>query len=377
MKYKCNEENCKEFNGSSYTTECPECGSTDIEIVKSNNFFDKIKEKTKKNKFIYLMVIVIIILLLIGKCNGGGDDDKKLKKEKYSLEFNTKNSDYCLVYLISEEGEKVSYDSRTYAFLNLQASIEEENGDVYSLQIEGNKIFYCTEGDVTIEYNTKSNDNYQSLDVKYNGIRNIPEVKPVNKDKNCIANIELGTPSYDFANCQIIVPVIQGGSNAFISINGKEGNFKNTTKFSVKGINNDNFEIWYYPKGFSNQKRKYNFVNKQEILDQIKNTKSSKISIDKESVKSEIKSAIKLFNDKSNRDLAEDKMWDLADKYPSFVIIINGGDAKSPFDVRTEIQALEDGENQVLNFNGAEVKVTEISMGCGSRVKIEAFVNRK
>ena len=97
MKYKCN-ENGQEFVGSSYTTECPECGSTDIEIVKSNNFFDKIKEKTKKNKFIYLMVIVIIILLLIGKCNGGGDDDKKLKKEKYSLEFNTKNSDSSWFY---------------------------------------------------------------------------------------------------------------------------------------------------------------------------------------------------------------------------------------------------------------------------------------
>ena len=268
MKYKCN-ENGQEFVGSSYTTECPECGSTDIELVKSNNFFDKIREKTKKNKFISLMVVVIIILLLIGPC-GKEEKDTKIKKEKYSLEFNTKNNDYCLVYLISEEGDKVPYSSSTYAFLNLKASIEEENGDVYSLQIEGNKIFYCTEGEVTIEYNTKSNDNYQSLDSKYNGIRNIPEVKPINKDKNCIANIELGTPSYDFENCQIIVPVIQGGSNAFISINGKEGNFKNTTKFSVKGINDDNFEIWYYPKGFSDQKMKYDFVNKQELLDEIK-----------------------------------------------------------------------------------------------------------
>lgn len=376
MKYKCN-ENGQEFVGSSYTTECPECGSTDIELVKSNNFFDKIREKTKKNKFISLMVVVIIILLLIGPC-GEEEKDTKIKKEKYSLEFNTKNNDYCLVYLISEEGEKVPYSSSTYAFLNLKASIEEENGDVYSLQIEGNKIFYCTEGEVTIEYNTKSNDNYQSLDSKYNGIRNIPEVKPINKDKNCIANIELGIPSYDFENCQIIVPVIQGGSNAFISINGKEGNFKNTTKFSVKGINDDNFEIWYYPKGFSDQKVKYDFINKQEILDQIKKTKSSKnLNIDTEAIKLEVKSAIKLFNDKSNRDLAEDKMWDLAEKYPLLSIIINGGDAKSPYDVRTEIQALEDGENQVLNFNGVEVKVTEISMGCGSTVKIEAFVNRK
>tara|TARA_B100000963_G_C22640327_1_gene680008 strand:- start:10999 stop:12129 length:1131 start_codon:yes stop_codon:yes gene_type:complete len=376
MKYKCN-ENGQEFVGSSYTTECPECGSTDIELVKSNNFFDKIKEKTKKNKFISLMVVVIIILLLIGPC-GEEEKDTKIKKEKYSLEFNTKNNDYCLIYLISEEGEKIPYSSTTYAFLNLKASIEEENGDVYSLQIEGNKIFYCTEGEVTIEYNTKSNDNYQSLDSKYNGIRNIPEVKPINKDKNCIANIELGTPSYDFANCQIIVPVVQGGSNAFISINGKEGNFKNTTKFSVKGINDDNFEIWYYPKGFSDQKVKYDFVNKQELLDEIKNNKSLKKSkINIEAVKSEVKSAIKLFNDKSNRDLAEDRIYDLAEKYPLFKNIFIDGEAVSVWVFRSEIQALQDTDNQIFNFNAAQVKVTEISMGCGSSVKIEAFVNRK
>ncbi len=375
MKYKCN-ENGQEFVGSSYTTECPECGSTDIELVKSNNFFDKIKEKIKKNKFISLIVVVIIILLLIGP--GKEEKDTKIKKEKYSLEFNTKSNDYCLVYLISEEGEKIPYSSTTYAFLNLKASIEEENGDVYSLQIEGNKIFYCTEGEVTIEYNTKSNDNYQSLDSKYNGIRNIPEVKPINKDKNCIANIELGTPSYDFANCQIIVPVIQGGSNAFISINGKEGNFKNTTKFSVKGINDDNFEIWYYPKGFSDQKVKYDFVNKQELLDEIKNNKSLKKSkINIEAVKSEVKSAIKLFNDKSNRDLAEDKIYDLAEKYPLFKNIFIDGEAVSVWVFRSEIQALQDTDNQIFNFNAAQVKVTEISMGCGSSVKIEAFVNRK
>lgn len=375
MKYKCN-ENGQEFVGSSYTTECPECGSTDIELVKSNNFFDKIKEKIKKNKFISLIVVVIIILLLIGP--GKEEKDTKIKKEKYSLEFNTKSNDYCLVYLISEEGEKIPYSSTTYAFLNLKASIEEENGDVYSLQIEGNKIFYCTEGEVTIEYNTKSNDNYQSLDSKYNGIRNIPEVKPINKDKNCIANIELGTPSYDFANCQIIVPVIQGGSNAFISINGKEGNFKNTTKFSVKGINDDNFEIWYYPKGFSDQKVKYDFVNKQELLDEIKNNKSLKKSkINIEAVKSEFKSAIKLFNDKSNRDLAEDKIYDLAEKYPLFKNIFIDGEAVSVWVFRSEIQALQDTDNQIFNFNAAQVKVTEISMGCGSSVKIEAFVNRK
>ena len=375
MKYKCN-ENGLEFVGSSYTTECPECGSTDIELVKSNNFFYKIWEKIKKNKFISLMVVVIIILLLI-ELPPDEEKDIKIKKEKYSLEFNTKNNDYCLVYLISEEGKKVPYTPTTYAFLNLKASIEEENGDVYSLQIEGNKVFYCTDGNVTIEYNTKSNDNYQSLDFKYNGIRNIPEVKPIAKDKNCIANIELGTPSYDFSNCQIIVPVIQGGSNAFISINGKEGNYKNTTKFSVKGINDDNFEIWYYPKGFADQKVKYDFVNKQELLDEIKNYKSSKnLNIDTEAIKLEVKSAIKLFNDKSNRYNAENKFIELGSKY-TFEYVYLDGVPQSIWTIGSEIQALEDSENKKFNYDAAQVKVTEISMGCGSSVKIEAFINSK
>ena len=123
---------------------------------------------------------------------------------------------------------------------------------------------------------------------------------------------------------------------------------------------------------------KYDFVNKQELLDEIKNNKSGeKQKINIEAVKSEVKSAIKLFNDKSNRDLAEDRIYDLAEKYPLFKNIFIDGEAVSVWVFRSEIQALQDTDNQIFNFNAAQVKVTEISMGCGSSVKIEAFVNRK
>ena len=59
--------------------------------------------------------------------------------------------------------------------------------------------------------------------------------------------------------------MIQGKSNAYISITGKEGKFKKSTRFDSKGISDKNFDIWYYPKGFENQKIRYTEYNKQDI----------------------------------------------------------------------------------------------------------------
>lgn len=389
MKFKCN-ENGKEFLGSSYTTECPECGSTDIEIVKSTSIIDIIIEKIKENKLISFLILVILIFILWPSkkitCDCGVEVQKQEEckeackdiKLKYSLDFDTKNTDFCEVYLISEDGKRVAYNQPIYSFLNLKADLLDENGDEYSLFVDGNKILYCTEGDVTISYKTKSSNNSQSLGSMYKGSFLIKDVKPLNKNKNCIPKISLGEPSFDFNNCQIEVPIVQGGSNVFISINGQDGNFKNTTIFKINEINDKNFDIWYYPKGFKNQKTQYDFKNKEDILleiaDKKNNVNENKYNV--ESIKSDIKSALKLFNDKSNRITAENKIYGIADMYPGFEYINLDGKDIDVNSIGSKIMSEEDSKNKRFNYNSARVEVNKISIGCGSFIKIKVFIDR-
>ena len=65
MKYKCND--CEHvFEGSSYSTECPECESNSFIPFKNGSgggWLDKIKEWVKENKLIAAVIVIIILLL--------------------------------------------------------------------------------------------------------------------------------------------------------------------------------------------------------------------------------------------------------------------------------------------------------------------------
>ena len=119
MKYQCNE--CEHvFEGSSYSTKCSECGNEMIIPFKSTgsgNWFEKIKVWVKENKLIAVAILILLVLILIPKSNEN-KDERTDTNVVYSLDFDTKNVNFCLVHLIDSTGKKVKYSSTVYSFLN-------------------------------------------------------------------------------------------------------------------------------------------------------------------------------------------------------------------------------------------------------------------
>ena len=116
MRYKCLD--CgHEWVGSSYTTQCPECGSTNIVQMRSNNIFEKIKNWIKENKLISGFIFGILILILIGPfINDENGTDDIPTPQMYTLEFDTKNTEYCIVKLKKSDGEIIDYSQLKYSF---------------------------------------------------------------------------------------------------------------------------------------------------------------------------------------------------------------------------------------------------------------------
>ena len=124
--------------------------------MSSNNIFEN-KKLIKENKLISGFIFGILILILIGPfINDENGTDDIPTPQMYTLEFDTKNTEYCIVKLKKSDGEIIDYSQLKYSFLNLDATVNDKNGDSYTLDIKQNKIYYCMQGEVTITYNTKS-----------------------------------------------------------------------------------------------------------------------------------------------------------------------------------------------------------------------------
>ena len=119
MKYQCNE--CEHvYEGSSYSTQCSECGNEKIIPFKSTgngNWFEKIKVWVKENKLIAVAILILLVLILIPNDDDEIEDDPTVTNVVYSLDFDTKNVNFCLVHLIDSTGKKVKYSSTVYSFL--------------------------------------------------------------------------------------------------------------------------------------------------------------------------------------------------------------------------------------------------------------------
>lgn len=378
MRYKCLD--CgHEFEGSSYTTECPECGSTNIVQIYSDTPIEKLKKWIKENKLISCFILIILILILVGQCEKPPDT---IEKEIYSLDFDQSNKNYCIVYLEDSEGNRVNYSER-YNFLNLEATIDDENGDTYTLNIKDNKIYYCTRGEVTVNYKTESSDGNQKLDAKFvRGEQSIPNVNPNNPKKNCTPHIEINDMYYDQNTCEIVISLVKGKSHAYISITGKDGNFKKSSRFDIDGINEENFDIWYYAKGFKEGKKEYkDKKQKKKILKEIEghkknNSKGDGYSndiIDK--IKQDIKSILTNLQNK-NYDKAEELIEEAATLYirlndkEAFKI---GDEFINVWAVRTHVQMLHDA-GEILNFKDFKIEIKRSTNTCNPNPKINVTI---
>jgi hypothetical protein len=306
MKYKCND--CEHvFEGSSYSTECPECESNSFIPFKNGNgggWLDKIKERVKENKLITAVIAVILLLIIWPRCedlnnNGICDNDEVNTKIVYSLEFFEPSDEMIIVYLKDSTG-RVAYNQSKYDFLDLSATIESEDGNTYRVKVKKNIIEICSSGELTITYKTPSSSGLSSLTGMFTGVKSIAGVNPTKQVGECMPNVVLGNVYYNESICTIVVPVLEGIGKAKISINGKNGNYQNSSSFNTDGVTIKNLDIWYYPKGFKNETVQYKDFDKQKVIDGLnkKSTVNSVISPD--SFKSDLLKMINLVKNGDN-----------------------------------------------------------------------------
>ena len=294
MKYKCND--CEHvFEGSSYSTECPECESNSFITCKNGSgggWLDKPKEWVKENKLIAAVIALILIFIIFKPKPPIPPVDQP---NIYSLQFAPNNpTNQCTVHLIDSNNNIVAYNSSIYSFLDLRATIESENGNTYRVEVRDNIIEICSSGELTITYETSSSSGLSSLTGMFTGVKSIAGVNPTKQVGECMPNVELGNVSYNSSICKIVVPVLDGNGNAYISINGKNGDYQTSSSFNPDGVTIKNLDIWYYPKGFKNKEVQYKDFNKQKVIDDLnkKSTKNSGISPD--SFKSDLLNIINL-----------------------------------------------------------------------------------
>jgi len=254
MKYKCNE--CEHvFEGSTYTTECKECNNTSISVFDSDGIVDKIKKWIRKNRLIFFIILVIFILLVWPKGTEipeVTDDDPLTELTVYSLDFDFSNKNFCIVSLKDSNDSKIPYSEFLYDFLNLKANIISDEND-YKIIIVKNKIEYCTEGNLSIEYIEQSD---KLTNFFQSGSRS-KAVDPVKFDvKSCIENVEILGVGIKDNNCVSKIVIQKRGGGIMISVNGKDGKYKESTIFNFPSPISD-FEVWFHPIGHPNLKEEY------------------------------------------------------------------------------------------------------------------------
>lgn len=307
MMYKCND--CDHvFMGSDFTTTCPECGSSNIEVVKkSGGILRKIKEWIANNKPLASVICVILLLFLFRNCNNDENSKENLisnEKIVYKLDLD-KRGDHIEVSLKdieNKESSSIPYSPSKFSWLELSASIIDENGVEYLVSIDNNKIYYCMKGELTIKWKYDKK-RLSSLNQKGFQTYDDEDLSPSNS-QSCIPIIKVNDVSSDLCSKTIYVNVDPKvlSSKILVSINGKNGDYslKKSRSFPEEA---SNFDVWIYHKDFPNYKYPYNGE-----LPSIE--ESSGCALDTDNMKNTIVSAI----NSSNYDFLDDNFeWFSAD----------------------------------------------------------------
>ena len=256
--YKCND--CDHvFMGSDFTTTCPECGSINIEVVKkSDGILRKIKEWIANNKPLASVICVILLLFLFRNCNDDENSKENLisnEKIVYKLELEERG-DHIAVFL--KDADKEPYSFSKFSWLELSASIIDENGVEYLVSLDNNKIYYCMKGVLTIKWKY---DRTRLNSLNQKGFATYYEESDVNpsNSQSCIPIIKVNDVTSDLCSKRIYVNVDPKvlSSDILVSINGKNGDYslKKSRSFPEEV---SNFDVWIYHKDFPNYKYPYN-----------------------------------------------------------------------------------------------------------------------
>jgi hypothetical protein len=76
------------------------------------------------------------------------------------------------------------------------------------------------------------------------------------------------------------------------------------------GVTIKNLDIWYYPKGFKNEKVQYKDFDKQKVIDDLNNKSTENSGISPDAFKSDMEELINLYmsGDKDNAQLIYDRL---------------------------------------------------------------------
>lgn len=261
--YKCND--CGHvFMGSDFTTTCPECGSTSIEVVKKpGGLFDKTKEWILNNKPLASVICIILLLFLFRNCkNDEQSKDNLISNDKIVYKLSLfERGDHIEVSLKDSENKESSsipYSPSKFSWLDLSASIIDENGIEYLVSINNNKISYCIKGVLTIKWKY---DKKRLSPLNQSGFSTYDEESSnliSSNSQNCLPLIKVNDVSSDLCNKTIYVNVDPKllSSEILVSINGKNGDYsvKKSRSFPKKV---SNFDVWIYHKDFPDYKFQY------------------------------------------------------------------------------------------------------------------------
>lgn len=256
MMYKCND--CGHvFLGSDFTTTCPECGSSNIEVQKSNNeVIVKIKDWIRNNKLLAIIISVIFLLIILPKGDEKLEIGNNINSNSDNVDFTYKlkfqpNGDHFSVFMINEENNKEEpYDANKFSWLNLNASIIGSNGLEYLVSITNNKIYYCSKGELTIRWTyskKRLNSMWQSGFRTYNE----EDFDLVSNSLNCIPLIKVNNVSADLCAKKIYINVFpkELSKEILVSINGKDGDYLVSKSRNIPS-DISKFDVWIYHKDF-------------------------------------------------------------------------------------------------------------------------------
>ena len=291
MKYKCN--SCEHiFEGSSYSIECPECESKSIVPYKSDKgIIRKVMELIKENKLTSSFLAVILILILFKgyfkscedlNMNGICDEKESNKVEMvYSLGFKM-SKDYLTVLLLDSNNVPQPYSS-LYNFLDLSATIITDNNDL-TIIIDGNKIPFCAKGELEVNYIKNSN---RLVSTRQSGFyKPVSDVDPENPSTKCIEGVEINSVSTGSDDCRDIIIISKTGGDIMVSVNGKNGDYRNSLFFSYPSISD--FDIWFFPRGYPKLTKHF----KGDVPELISSSQNSATNDEKAIVKKKFESII-------------------------------------------------------------------------------------
>jgi len=329
---------------------------------------DKIKEWVKENKLIAAVIALFFIFIIF---KPGPVPPPVEQPNIYSLRFAPNNpTNQLTVHLIDSTDNIVAYNSSIYSFLDLSATIESEDGNTYRVKVKNNKIEICSAGELTITYKTSSSSGLLSLTGLYTGVKTIAGVNPTKQVGECMPNVELGNVSYNPSICKIMVPVLDGNGKAYISINGENGNYQNSSSFNPDGVTIKNFDIWYYPKGFKNEKVQYKDFDKQKVLNSINSSSvAASLPISEIDLKDKLNDMIKLIQQEKIDEA--DAIFYIIVPYLSKASLSISGNPVSVYSMNTEILSFLDngGKLKPLHEN-IDVKASISNCGAEYLVNI-------